>query len=115
MAVGLYFDHNVFKPILKGVRAQGVDVLTAYEDGLHEAPDAIVLDRAEQLRRAIFSMDVDFLIEASLRSQEGASFAGVLFARQTNAVYRAIIDDLVLVASLTTYEELEGRVTFLPL
>jgi len=33
MSLALYMDHHVPRTITQGLRARGVDILTAYEDG----------------------------------------------------------------------------------
>jgi len=57
MALRLYTNHNVFGPIVKGLRRRDVDVLTAYEDGAHELDDRALLFRVVRLDRILFSQD----------------------------------------------------------
>jgi predicted nuclease of predicted toxin-antitoxin system len=65
--IALYTDENVEGQIVRGLRARGIDVLTAEEDGYRETPDPKVLDRAAALDRVIFSRDEEFLREATRR------------------------------------------------
>lgn len=60
MTIALYMDHHVPRAITSGLRLRGVDVLTAYEDGTHELDDPILLDRAGELGRVLFTQDDDF-------------------------------------------------------
>jgi predicted nuclease of predicted toxin-antitoxin system len=53
-------DEHVHRAITIGLRLRGVDVLTA-------TPDPLILDRALELNRVMFSQDQDFLIEAHHR------------------------------------------------
>ncbi len=46
-------DHHVPRAITADLRTRQVDVLTAYEDGMHEAADGILLNRASQLQRLL--------------------------------------------------------------
>jgi predicted nuclease of predicted toxin-antitoxin system len=39
-----------------------IDVLTAYEDDMHDAEDEELLNRASQLQRVLFSQDDDLLL-----------------------------------------------------
>ncbi|MFB2937455.1 DUF5615 family PIN-like protein [Aerosakkonemataceae cyanobacterium BLCC-F154] len=65
MSLALYMDENVARQITTGLRQRGVEVLTVQEDGLTSFPDPIVLDRATELQRLLFTQDQDFLAEAS--------------------------------------------------
>ena len=53
--VPLYSDENVRGQVIRGLKARGVDVLTAQEDGRHRTRDPEVLDRATALGRVLFS------------------------------------------------------------
>jgi|SRR5215213_785245 len=82
MAIDLYMDHHVPRPITTGLRLRGVDVLTAAEDGAAELEDPDLLDRAGALQCVLFSQDKDLLIEARRRQIEGIPFGGVIYAHQ---------------------------------
>ena len=69
MALALYMDHHVPRAITAGLRTRQVDVLTAYEDGMHEAADDVLLNRASQLQRLLFSQDDDLIKEATRLQQ----------------------------------------------
>jgi hypothetical protein len=67
MALAFYMDEHVPKPITLGLRVRGVDVLTAQEDEHRETDDAVLLDRATELGRVMFScshMGCEFLARA---------------------------------------------------
>ena len=49
MSVALYMDVDVPRPITRGLRRHGVDVLTAQEDGTTRWEDAELLDRVAEL------------------------------------------------------------------
>jgi len=65
--------------ITAGLRLRGVDVLTAQDDGRRHVPDNVLLDRAADLLRVLFSQDEDLLAEATRRQREGIAFAGVVY------------------------------------
>jgi len=44
MAIHLYMDHHVPRAITDGLRARGVDVITAFEDGTSELDEIGLLD-----------------------------------------------------------------------
>ena len=82
MSIRLYFDHNVNRAVVQGLRLNGLDVLTAFEDGAHQLSDPELLDRATALGRVLVSSDVDLVVEARRRQRAGVTFAGVLFMPQ---------------------------------
>ena len=69
MAYAFYMDTCVRSAITNGLRARGVDVLTTQEDGHTETPDPLVLDRAGELGRVVYSEDEDFVIEGVRRQR----------------------------------------------
>lgn len=115
MSIRLYMDHHVPSAVTVGLRLLGVDVLTAYEDGHHRALDPQRLDRAQALGRVLFSQDDDLIAEAVLRQREGLSFLGVIYAHQLRVPIGRVIDDLYLIASAATPDDLVDKVQFLPL
>jgi hypothetical protein len=56
MSINLYMDENVPVPVTEGLRRRDVDVLTVQEDNRQSTPDPILLDRAAELDRVIFSI-----------------------------------------------------------
>jgi predicted nuclease of predicted toxin-antitoxin system len=115
VALRLYFDHNVRRPVSEGLRLRAVDLLTAWEDESHRLQDPELLDRATSLGRVLFSQDEDLLAEAAQRQRTGRDFAGVIYAHQMSLSVRDCIDQLELVAKACEPEELRGRVLFLPI
>lgn len=108
-------DENVLDAITQGLRSRGVDVLTAQEDGRRRTEDHLVLARATELRRVLFSQDTDLLAIAVERQRENNFFfAGVVYAHQDEPVGRCV-DDLELLLGACTTEELQGSIRFLPL
>jgi hypothetical protein len=69
-------DEHVHRAITTGLRLRDVDVLTVQEDNHRNVSDAVLLDRATELGRVLFSQDEDLLIEAHRRQVEGMPFAG---------------------------------------
>lgn len=108
-------DEQVPRQIAAGLRLLGVDVLTVQEDNRIGTPDLILLDRATELGRVMFSRDQDFLIEASRRQVEGVFFSGVIYAHQQRVSIGECIRDLELIAKAGELEEFANRVQYLPL
>jgi len=111
----LYLDHNLHGLVARQLRARGVDVVTAYEDGRHELSDPLLLDRAGELGRVFVSHDRHLLGEAARRSRLGIEFAGVVYCHQGRLALAALVDELEVAALGSDEGELRGRVLFLPL
>ena len=115
MTVSLYMDHNVVRAVVEGCRSEGIDVLTAYDDGWHERSDLDILERAGSLSRVVFTQDTDFIVLASQRQATSTPFSGVIFGRHGSMSVRKVIDDLVLICHTLTTEELSNQLIWLPL
>ena len=115
MTIALYMDVHVHRAITTGLRLRGVDVITAQEDGYRTAPDNILLDRATELGRVLFSQDEDLLAEAKQRQTEDISFAGVIYAHQLRITIGRCVNDLELIAKVAEPQEMATRVEYLPL
>ena len=111
----LYLDHNVHGLVARQLRARGVDVVTAFEDGRHELSDPLLLDRAGELGRVFVSHDRHLLREAARRSRLGIELVGVVYCHQDRLSLPALVDELELAALGSDEGELRGRVLFLPL
>jgi predicted nuclease of predicted toxin-antitoxin system len=110
-----YLDENVDVAIREGLRRRGIDVLSVQEDGRTGDPDHLVLDRADELGRVLFTRDADFLAEASARLSVGETFPTVIYAKQIVVSLRQCIEDLELFAQAATNDEGRDRVIYLPL
>jgi Domain of unknown function (DUF5615) len=114
VAVAFYMDENVRAAITAGVRARGVDVLTAQEDGRRQTPDPDILDRATALGRVVYSEDQDFLAEAHRRQLAGIPFAGVVYAPQLTPI-GTCVTDLEVIGKLSEPADLANNVIYIPI
>ena len=117
MPIPLYTDHNAHGPTVRQLEAKGLDVLTVEADGrADEKDDGVLLDRAGELRRAMFSTDDDFLKETRRRDLAGEPYVPVFYAHQLHATVGEIVTDLVLFCTLGTIDDpdLASQVTRLP-
>ena len=112
MAHALYMDTCVQSAISNGLRARGVDVLTTQEDGRAETPDPLVLDRAGELGRVVFTRDADFLREGVRRQRAGIRFAGVIYAHQTRVSIGRCVEALYAIADTGSDKEVVNNVTY---
>lgn len=115
MAHALYMDHCANGAVVAGLRRRGVDLITAEEDGRRETADPLVLDRATELRRVVFTEDRDFLREARRRQQLGFHFHGVIYARPNHVPIGRCIEDIHIIVESEDIENLIGNVIHLPL
>ncbi len=115
MSIPLYTDVNVRAEITTQLRARGVDVLTAEEDGTREFPDLNLLERAGELGRVLFTRDRDFLVLAAILQRTSRAFGGVIYAHQLRASIAQCVDDLELICKTGDLNEWFNRVGYLPL
>ena len=115
MTLALYMDHQVPRAITTGLRRQGIDVLTAFEDESDRLIDPELLDRATALWRPLFSQDDDLLAEAARRQEAGESFTGVIYAHQLHVPIGICIRDLAMIAMVGDTEDVHNQVIYLPL
>ncbi len=115
MTIAFYMDENVHRGITNGLRMRGVDVLTVQEDNRIGFSDILILDRANELERVLFSQDDDFLVEAKRRQLEKINFVGIIYAHKLRVSVGDCIRDLEIIAKAASWEELANRVQYLPL
>ena len=115
MSLGLYMDVHVRQAITRGLRARGVEVLTAQEDGARRFEDPDLLDRATDLGRVLFSNDEDLLVEANQRIRMGAEFSTVIYAHLLYVPIGRCIEDLEFFAKAALPHEAKNQVVHLPL
>ncbi len=115
MALKLYVNQHVPRPITVGLRLRNVDVVTAFEDNASQMDDPELLDRASELGRVLFTQDDDLLAEAARRQRQGVQFHGVIFAHPLHVPVGICIHDLEIIAKASEPEDLINQVLFLPI
>jgi hypothetical protein len=115
MPIALYMDQHVPRAITTGLRSRGVDVITAYEDGASRLADPLLLERAGELKRVLFTRDDDLLAEATQRQRAGRRFFGVIYAYQLRVSIGVCIRDLEIIAKAGQADELIDGVIFFDL
>jgi predicted nuclease of predicted toxin-antitoxin system len=115
VSVALYMDHHVPAAVTAGLRRRGVDVVTAYEDGMAEAADEDLLQRATTSGRSVFTQDEDLLVIASEWRRVGRPFAGLIFGSQQSLSIRQAIENLELISKASEPEQMRNGVQFIPL
>jgi len=115
MSIALYMDEHIHLAITVGLQFRDVDVLTVQDDGRKGMPDTVILDRAMDIQRVVFTQDEDFLAIANRRQQEEVNFSGVIYAHQQKVTVGDCIRDLEIVAKVNEPEDLVNCVQYLPL
>jgi predicted nuclease of predicted toxin-antitoxin system len=115
MSVRLYLDEHVNGAVKDGLRRDGIDVLTAQEDGRTGYPDPELLLRATELGRVLVTFDQDYLALAARSQRSGERFCGVIFEHLEDVVVGKLIDDLKCVAYCLEQSEMENQIFYLPL
>lgn len=108
-------DVHVPRPITRGLRKLGVDVLTAQEDGTARWSDPDLLDRAAELNKILFSQDEDLLVEAARRQRHSVAFHGLIYAPQLALTTGQFIEQLELLAKAGVAADFANAVQYLPL
>ena len=108
-------DVHVPAVITRTLMTRDVDVLTAQADGTARLDDAVLLDRAGQLGRVLFTRDDDFLAEATSRQRAGIPFAGVVYAHQMRVTIGQCVQDLEIICKCCDPADLANCVEHLPL
>jgi len=108
-------DHHVPSAVTDGLRLRGVDVLTCLEDETSQSDDAILLQRANELGRVLFSQDADLLGVAKEWQKRGRDFSGLFYGHQLQLTIGQAVRDLDLAVQGLGPEDMRNRVEYLPL
>jgi hypothetical protein len=112
--LAFYMDHHVHREITEGLRRRGVDVMTALEDGTETIDDELLLTRATELGRILFTQDQDFLPIATRWQRDARGFSGLVFAIQERVDIGRTIEYLELIALLKSVDEMRNNVEYVP-
>jgi len=115
VSVALYMDHHVQAPVTAGLRQRDVDVLTADDDGRSETADDLLLARATELGRVLFSQDRDLIEIATQWLRIGRTFSGLVYGHQLKVSIGQAVKDLELIAQVADPDDIRNRIYRLPL
>jgi predicted nuclease of predicted toxin-antitoxin system len=110
-----YFDQHVPGPIVRGLRRRSVDCLTADDDGRRDLEDELILARATELGRILFTMDTDFQAISEAWQSLGRPYAGIVFAHQMKITYGDAIRDVESLAQLFEPADVANQFIRLPI
>jgi len=87
----LVADMDVAAPVVDFVRTQGVDVLSAREEGWGDLTDRQILARAHAMARFVLTHDSDF---GTLAVHRGEAITGILYLRPGGRPPAEVIADI---------------------
>src|SRR4051794_18592288 len=113
--VRLYLDEDAMrKSLVVGLRARGVDVLTASEAQMIARPDEEHLRLAASLKRALFSFNTaDYCVLHEQWIASRRTHWGIVVARQQRTTVSEELKRLVKLVGLRTAAEMQDRLEFL--
>jgi hypothetical protein len=112
--LAFYMDHQFNASVTRGLRARGIDVLTAFEDGAEQLDDDVLLTRATNQNRVLVTHDKGFLRIAAKRLKLGHDFTGIAFAVQKSLHIGNAIEYLELMSNVISPDEMRNRVERIP-
>ena len=97
------------------VRAQGIEVLIAYDDGQATTADVNLLERATALGMILVTRDRDFARLAGAWQRAERFFLGVILLTPEHLDPAPTADELVEIAQGSFAHELDNTLTYVPL
>ena len=102
------------RALVRALRARGVDVTTALDDGMIERSDAEHLDYATAQGRVLYTFNVgDFYHLHTSYLAQGKSHAGTILARQQRYSVGEQMRRLLKLVATKSAEEMQNSVEFL--
>ena len=100
--------------LVRGLRARGVDVVTALEEGMIERDDDEHLELAAEMKRVLYSFNVaDFYHLHSKYLSEGKEHSGLILTRQQQFTIGEQLRRLLRLIAKVSADEMKNRVEFL--
>jgi len=87
----LVADMNIAVPVVHFLRAKGVDVVSAREEGWHAYEDRDILREAHAMNRFVLTHDSDF---GTLAIHRGQPFTGIIYLRPGGRPPAQVMTDL---------------------
>lgn len=107
--IRFFFDQHIQSAVMTGLRARGIDVLTAQDAARCGYPDAEQLQFAATEERVMVTFDPDFLALAA----GGAQHAGIAWISATKYSVGQLVHMLVLLHGVLDRADLKNRVEYL--
>jgi predicted nuclease of predicted toxin-antitoxin system len=91
MLPSLVTDMDIGVPVVHFLRSQGVDVISAREEGWGDLTDSEILTRAHAMSRFVLTHDSDF---GTLAVHRNESITGIIFLRPGGRPPAKVISDI---------------------
>jgi len=113
--IRLYMDEDsMSRSLVRALRAQDIDVITALDEGMTARDDAEHLDYATAQGRSIYTFNVgDFYRLHTVYLVQGKHHAGIIFAHQQRYSIGEQMRRLLNLVAKRTAEEMQNHVEFL--
>jgi hypothetical protein len=113
--IRLYLEEDSMShALVRGLRARGVDVTTALEEGMIERDDEDHLQFAAKVKRVLYSFNVaDFHDLHRRYLSEDKEHAGLILARQQQFTVGEQLRRLLRLIAKVPADEMKNRVEFL--
>jgi uncharacterized protein with PIN domain len=113
--IRLYLEEDSMShALVRGLRARGVDVVTALEEDMIERQDEEHLEFAAKMKRVLYSFNVaDFYRLHSRYLSEDKEHAGLILTRQQQFAVGEQLRRLLKLIAKVSAEEMNNRVEFL--
>ncbi len=113
--IRLYVDEDSMdRALVRALRARGIDITTALEQGMTEHSDADHLDYATTQGRVLYTCNVaDFYRLHTSYLTQGKTHAGIILARQQRYSVGEQMRRLLKLAATRSAEEMKDNVEFL--
>jgi hypothetical protein len=106
--VKFYADEHIAKAVVRGMRARGVDIISAVEANMLGATDEQHLELATNNNRVVVTQDDDFIgLHAA-----GFDHAGIVYAKQGRSI-GDIVSGLMLVYQVLDADDMRGQLEYL--
>jgi uncharacterized protein DUF5615 len=115
LKIRLYLEEDSMShALVRGLRARGVDVITALEEGMIERGDQEHLEYAAKLQRVLYSFNVaDFYNIHSRYLSDDREHAGLILARQQQFTVGEQLRRLLRLIAKVPADQIKNRVEFL--
>jgi hypothetical protein len=115
MQIRLYLDEDAMsRSLVRELRARGVDVTTAQEEGTLGYDDASQLEFAKSQERVIYTYNVaDFYNLHMEYVKEGKNHSGIILAHQKRYTLGEQIRRLLRLMAAKTNEDMRNNIEFL--
>ncbi|MBU4224528.1 MAG: DUF5615 family PIN-like protein [Chloroflexi bacterium] len=113
--IRLYIDEDSMdRDLVYALRARGVDVTTAYDEGMSDRDDQEHLDYATGQERVLYSFNRgDFYELHTLYLTQGKAHAGIILARQQAYSVGELMRRLLKLTAAKSAEDMRNEVEFL--